>query len=97
MKGYFLTLEQMEEMITKSQNIMKKQKETFESGELVEVSFFNNKWFKRYFIGISRNGKFVTENEDGYIYESNHIRKINPAIEQIREIMKKNNISKEEI
>jgi hypothetical protein len=90
-------------VFTSKRNVFEtKEEETFESGELVEVS--NNdcrSWVKAYFIGFCKIGYAVCEKESesdisnlGYW---SHIRKINPAIEQIREIMKKNNISKEEI
>jgi hypothetical protein len=74
------------------------QEETFESGELVEVS--NNEgvsWVQRYFIGYCRDGNAICEGDDCDLRYWELIRKINPAIEQIREIMKKNNISKEQI
>jgi hypothetical protein len=73
------------------------EEETFESGELVEVSSDNHKWHKRYFIGISKKGLFVAETDYNITCTWDYIRKINPAIEQIREIMKKNNISKEDL
>ena len=73
------------------------QEETFESGELVEVSHYGALWYQRYFIGVSKKGLFVTETGDDTFCAWSYIRKINPAIEQIREIMKKNNISKEDL
>ncbi len=72
------------------------QEETFESGELVEVSQYKDIWYKGYYIGKRKSGYYCTEYE-GAILSSRYIRKINPAIEQIREIMKKNNISKEDL
>jgi hypothetical protein len=72
------------------------QEETFESGELVNY-LFSSKWGSGYYVGKQRDGKFCIETEEGGLFRTYHIRKINPAIEQIREIMKKNNISKEEI
>jgi hypothetical protein len=71
--------------------------ETFESGELVEVSYHGDKWIKETYGFTTRNGDFITQDNEGRISSWYYIRKINPAIEQIREIMKKNNISKEEI
>jgi hypothetical protein len=74
------------------------EEETFESGELVEVS--NNEgvsWVQRYFIGVAKNGDSVCEDNHYGLRYWELIRKINPAIEQIREIMKKNNISKEDL
>jgi hypothetical protein len=73
------------------------QEETFESGELVEVSYDKDVWYKRYFIGVSIQEKYTAETEEGVVRNWNYIRKINPEIEQIREIMKKNNISKEDL
>jgi hypothetical protein len=73
------------------------QEETFESGELVEVGFNGIMWHERFYIGKTKSNIYVTEHESGSIEQWVLIRKINPAIEQIREIMKKNNISKEEI
>jgi hypothetical protein len=73
------------------------QEETFESGELVEVGFNGIMWHERFYIGKTKGNIYVTEHESGIIEQWVLIRKINPAIEQIREIMKKNNISKEEI
>jgi hypothetical protein len=73
------------------------EEETFESGELVEVSSDNHKWHKRYFIGISKKGLFVAETDYNITCTWDYIRKINPAIEQIREIMKEHNISKEDL
>jgi hypothetical protein len=72
-------------------------KETFESGELVEVGFNGIMWHERFYIGKTKGNIYVTEHESGIIEQWVLIRKINPAIEQIREIMKNNNISKEEI
>ena len=73
------------------------EEETFESGELVEVSYHGDKWIKETYGFTTKKGCFITEDEEGRVSSWYHIRKINPAIEQIREIMKKNNISKEEI
>jgi hypothetical protein len=55
---------------------MKNSKETFESGELVEVSHEGVNWFKRYFVGISRTGQFVTESSHCVFIAWNHVRKI---------------------
>jgi hypothetical protein len=73
------------------------EEETFESGELVEVGFNGIMWHERFYIGKTKGNIYVTEHKRGNIEQWVLIRKINPAIEQIREIMKKNNISKEEI
>jgi hypothetical protein len=73
------------------------QEETFESGELVEVSHHGDKWIKETYGFTTKKGNFITQDDEGRFSSWYYIRKINPAIEQIREIMKKNNISKEEI
>jgi hypothetical protein len=74
-----------------------KQQETFESGELVEVVNCRGVSCERIYRFTTITGYIVTEDKEGVIEQWVLIRKINPAIEQIREIMKKNNISKEEI
>jgi hypothetical protein len=74
-----------------------KQEETFESGELVEVVNCRGVSCERIYRFTTITGYIVTEDKDGVIEQWVGVSKINPAIEQIREIMKKNNISKEEI
>ena len=73
------------------------QEETFESGELVEVVNCRGVSCERIYRFTTITGYIVTEDKDGVIEQWVGVSKINPAIEQIREIMKKNNISKEEI